>query len=176
MVKTAEEGPPRIRSRRASAVFLVSFAFLANIPDAPLPGWGHNLYRVSHSLFVSLTAIACGVAILGLWQGPRRAIGGWRVMACAAAAWLSHFLLDTFYVDGNGLAMFWPISDASVSLPLPWFEFYQGGGLANPHSWRIGLIEAAFYGAPLAVCVLIRWALSRRRLGDAPMQPVGADR
>jgi hypothetical protein len=43
------------------------------------------------------------------------------VLVGAAAAWSSHFLLDALYADSH-LAILWPISGASVSLPVPWLK------------------------------------------------------
>ena len=93
----------------------------ANLPDAPLPGWGHDRYEVSHSLFVTTALIlALGLAWVGLrqtrWRDERRFLG------LISLAWLSHLMLDTMYSHGHGLGMFWPVSDGSLALPVKCFD------------------------------------------------------
>ena len=48
---------PRDFNRRQTVVILAAFVALANAPDWPLPGWGHDRYDVSHSIFVTLAAV-----------------------------------------------------------------------------------------------------------------------
>ena len=41
------------------------FILFANLPDFPLPGWGHASYQVSHSIFVTiLLASTLGLLML----------------------------------------------------------------------------------------------------------------
>ena len=101
-------------------IILVAIIAVANLPDWPIPGWGHDRLFVSHSIFVNGAAIVClaaGFHLQRAWvrQAYRRVIIG------LAIAWLSHFILDCLYVDSR-LAMFWPFSKASVSLPVPWLK------------------------------------------------------
>jgi len=166
---------PRDWRARAKAGLLAGFALVATLPDwqlppgmpglqyLPLPPWGHNLYRVSHSLFVNLAIAAAGVVLLGSWPPVRKALGGWPVLLGAAAALLSHLLLDTFYNHGRGLAMFWPLSDARLALPMPWFSTLED--IPPPLDWhtvRVVLVEAAFYLPLFIVCVAVRVGLARR--------------
>lgn len=171
---------PRHAKLRSQAAMLAGFALLATVPDwqlpprlpgidyLPLPPWGHNLYRVSHSLFVNLAISAAGVALLGSWARLRERLGGWPVLLGAAAALLSHLLLDTFYAQGYGLAMFWPLSDARVALPLPWFETLRD--IPPPVTWhtlRVVLVEVAFYLPLVLLAAAVREVLERRR-GQCP--------
>ena len=152
---------PRGWSVRAKVAGFTAFALLANLPDAPLPGWGHSRYLISHSLFVALAAVAVPVAALAALRRPRAWLGGWPVVLGGAGAWLSHLLLDTFYNHGRGLRMFWPASrTAALKLPVPWFSVLRGGWAADVYSLRIATIELLCYGGLLAACVL-----ARRRFG-----------
>ncbi len=153
----------RLRSWRRRAAFLAVFVFLANIPDLQLPNWGHDRYRVSHSLFVNLAIIVGLAVVIGLWPRVRRAIGGWRVFAFGSAAWLSHLLLDSFYNHGKGLAIYWPISRARLVLPMPWFSVLHGGWSFDLNTLRIIGIEVIFYGGILAMCLVGRWCYFNRR-------------
>jgi membrane-bound metal-dependent hydrolase YbcI (DUF457 family) len=133
-----------------------AFTLVATAPDFPLPFWGHYSYRVSHSLFVNLAVVA---AVVGLLIAPRarRSEASWRwVVAGGAAAWLSHLLLDSFYSHGHGIRIFWPLSDAALNLPLPWFHVLRPDSFGDPAALRILATEAVFYGALLGACLIWR--------------------
>ncbi len=147
-------------SQRAKIVTLAAFVALANAPDWPLPGWGHDRYDVSHSIFLTLGMIAV-VAAIATAALRRTRYFAWRLIVGGAIAWLSHLLLDTLYFGRRGLAMFWPVSEARVSLPLPWFTVMQLKPLVSAHNARVFAIEAAFYGAILALVVIARWLWTR---------------
>jgi hypothetical protein len=101
--------------------YMVAIIAVANIPDWPLPGWGHHRLSFSHSIFVNMVAMTCIIVIWMRWAGLS-AIRRYRnVMMAGTLAWLSHFLLDTLYVD-SGLRMLWPLSNEAVSLPIPWLR------------------------------------------------------
>ena len=153
---------PRARSPRFKVVFLAAFAVLANLPDLPVPGWGHSRYDISHSVFVNAGWILLAVADMAFLPKVRRVIGGWPVVACAAGAWLSHLLLDTFYNHGRGLAIFWPFSSASLRLPIPWFSTTPAWWKLTAHSLRVTSIETLFYGGVLVLCIAIRRLADRR--------------
>ncbi len=172
---------PRRATLRTKAATLAGFALVATLPDwqlpprlpgidhLPLPPWGHNLYRVSHSLFVNLAIGAAGAALLGWWPRLRKWLGGWPVLIGVAAALLSHLLLDTFYSHGYGLAMFWPLSDARLALPLPWFHTLQD--VPPPitrHTVRVVLVEVAFFLPLVLLAAALRAALERRRGAQCP--------
>lgn len=147
-------------SRRGKFVTLAAFVALANAPDWPLPGWGHDRYDISHSIFVTLGAIAVAAILAAIALRHTRYFS-WRLIVGGAIAWLSHLLLDTFYFGRRGLAMFWPVSEARVSLPMPWFTVMELKPLVSAHNARVFAIEAAFYGAIFAIVVIARWQWPR---------------
>lgn len=143
---------PHSLSKRARIVGFLSFVCLASLPDAPLPGWGHDRYRVSHSLFINGSWIALLVFVSHMWHQGRAWVGDWRVVVGAAVAWLSHLLLDTFYSHGRGLAMFWPASQARLALPIPWFHTLHGHPPPfSRHIASVFVIELLAYGTLLAL-------------------------
>lgn len=131
------------------------FVLLANLPDLPLTGWGHDRYELSHSLPV--TAIGATLLALVLRQLP---LGSWRsapVLAGLVLAWFSHLLLDTLYGHGLGLAMFWPFSEASLALPLPWFDTLQPPGPdTRDHNLGVFRVEALWWTPVLLLSMLWR--------------------
>lgn len=152
--------PRNTRPVRAAAT-LAAFVMLASVPDAPLSGWGHDRYRVSHSVFV--TGGLLGIAAAGLAVFPRllRWLGGRRIAVAGAVCWISHLLLDCLYNHGLGLAMFWPLSDARLDLALPWFAVLGREG--SPSPTHIYAVEGLFYGSLLLLCLAVR--LGAQRLG-----------
>ena len=155
---------PRSWTRAKQAGLLLLFVGLAVVPDWPLPFWGHDRYSVSHSLFVNLGLIGMCVAAYAFAPGARRFLGGWRTAGLGVAAWLSHFLLDSFYNHGRGVGIFWPLSEAHLALPMPWFRTLpHGWALGTAEFWRIIAIETVFYGAVVLVCFGLRWWWERRR-------------
>lgn len=146
---------PRNETRTYKWVVFNAFGLLANLPDLPLPGWGHSAYHVSHSLFVNLALIAAVGAGLALWPAARERLG-WRVALALGAVWLSHLLLDSFYNHGNGIGIFWPLSDAHLNLPIPWFSTVELDPWNTAHNLRVFAIELAFYGALLVAAVAAR--------------------
>lgn len=159
---------PREFSRTATCVTLAAFVLLANGPDWPLPSWGHDRYAISHSLFVTAALVTAlmGVAALVLRGTPWFS---WKLLLTGGMAWFSHLLLDTLYDGRKGLAMFWPLSDARVSLPIPIFHTMQLSPLWSEHNARVFAVEGVVYGAVLAAVLLVRFALEgSRRRRDAP--------
>ena len=142
---------------KGTAAIVLAAVVSANVPDLPLPGWGHSNYRVSHSVFVGLSLIAtAGLLYLAVPNG-RQKLGGWRVFRVCAAALLSHYLLDSFYNHGRGIALSWPISDARLALPIPWFSTL--GSLTPALDWhliRTCAIELVCYGSLLGIAVWVR--------------------
>jgi hypothetical protein len=150
---------PRGMARGRWVGFLAAFALLANVPDLPLPRWGHDWYFFSHSLFVSLLFIlaAGGIAALPRW---RPWLGGWPVLLAGGGAWLSHLLLDSFYNRRLGIPLLWPVSDARLALGMPWFANLSQPGF-NLHTARILAIEVTAYLPLLALAVGVRWMMGR---------------
>lgn len=153
---------PRDVSTKRRLVTMGSFALLANLPDLPFPGWGHERYDISHSVFV-IGGILWLTLLFALLIGPvARIAGGRRILFAGAGACLSHLLLDTLYNHGFGLAMFWPFSEARLALPVPWFETLKTSLPAiTMHSIRVFLIELACYGPIFLAAVFWRKRLSK---------------
>jgi membrane-bound metal-dependent hydrolase YbcI (DUF457 family) len=151
---------PRKQMYRWYVLTGLCFVFFANVPDLPLPGWGHNLYYVSHSVFVTLL-LAILLALLLLWPTFRVVVAG-RVVAAWSAAWLSHMVLDSMYAHGRGIAIFWPFSGAHLAMPVPWFETLNMP-VRSAHNLRVFAIEAMVYGLIFVLCVGLRRTWSRRR-------------
>jgi len=143
-------------------IYLHFFIALANIPDWPFPFWGHNHYDVSHSLFVTTGLAALLVLGVGYFRTTRELAGGWRVVICGGLTWISHLFLDTLYNHGKGLAMFWPISDARLALPLPWYSTLRETWIPDAYTGRVLGIEAATYGGLLLLSIAMRYLWSRR--------------
>lgn len=133
------------------------FVFFANAPDFPLPGWGHGSYQVSHSLFLTASLAASMSLLLLLPRFNARVYK--RVLLAWTIAWLSHLLLDSMYSHGRGIGIFWPLSDAHLALPVPWFDTLTWPP-KTPGNLRVFAIELAVYGSLLAACV---WIRSRRQ-------------
>ena len=93
-----------------------------------------------------------------VWTREELSIRDRRLILFGAAACLSHLLLDTFYNHGNGLAMFWPASEATLAFPIPWFETIKSP-LASVQNLKTFAIEFACY-APL---LLLATVYLRRR-------------
>lgn len=137
---------------------LFSITLLAHVPDVPLPFWGHADYQLSHSLFVNLGLMVVAALAFGLVYRQRAGVVPWRLLAAGTTAWLSHFLLDSFYNHGRGVAIYWPISTATLALPLPWFTTVKG----NPPpldatNLKIYAIELAFYLPLVLLAFAWRW-------------------
>jgi hypothetical protein len=149
---------PRQLSWRGRLVYGATFAALANLPDLPAPNWGHDRYHISHSLFVNALLITLIWAALGWHAGLRGRLGGWAVAVGGGLAWLSHLPLDSFYNHGLGVAIFWPLSDASLVLPITWFSTVPSPPPFTPAHWQEYAAEFASY----APAVLLAWAVRRR--------------
>jgi len=147
---------PRSWPRGEKMVTFAAFVLVANAPDLPLPFWGHYSYRVSHSLFANLALLSVAAGLLMSIRAWRsQAVRRW-VVAGGAAAWLSHFLLDSFYSHGRGIRIFWPVSDAALNLAIPWFHVLQRGSPPDLATLRIFGIEALCYGTLLGACLIWR--------------------
>ena len=150
---------PPAQSSRWYLLTGLCFVFFANVPDFSLPGWGHDAYHVSHSVFVTLL-LASLLALLLLWTTFRVSVGR-RVVVAWSAAWFSHMVLDSLYAHGRGIAIFWPFSDAHLAMPIPWFETLSLP-VRSAHNLRVFAIEALAYTVFLVSCIGLRWAWSQR--------------
>lgn len=148
--------PAGTTRRRLLAVVGV-FAFLANFPDLPVPGWGHDRYDISHSIFVIGALLTLAVTLAFLSEGFTAWSGGRRIIIAGSLACLSHLLLDTFYNHGLGLRMFWPVSNRGFSLAIACFDVLQTSlPKITMHSLRVFAIELACYGPIFVAAVVFR--------------------
>jgi hypothetical protein len=154
---------PRQASAKRRLLQYGAFVLIANLPDLPVRGWGHDRYDISHSVVVASALFALAALVLVIWKAALVQIGGWRAFGFACAAWLSHLLLDSFYNHGQGIAIFWPLSQAHLALPIPWFSVVNPLHL-TPDVLREYLVEAASYVPLLLLAVLVKRAVAARRL------------
>ena len=150
---------PLGQSRRWYFLTAVCFVIFANVSDFPLPGWGHNAYQVSHSVYVTIL-LASLLALLLLWPTFHARVGV-RVIVAWSVAWLSHLPLDSMYAHGQGIAIFWPFSEAHLAMPVSWFETIRLPARSD-HNLRVFRIELLVFGTALFSCAGLRWAWSQR--------------
>jgi len=150
---------PPGQSRRLYVLTTAIFVALANVADLPLPGWGHSAYHVSHSIFV--TALLASLMALLLFWPTFHAKVGVKVIAAWSIAWLSHLPLDSMYAHGQGIAIFWPFSEAHLAMPVPWFETVSLPA-RTVENLRVFGVETAVFGAALVASVGLRRAWSRK--------------
>lgn len=151
---------PRGRSLAWYLIVGQFYLFFANLPDFPLPGWGHDSYRVSHSLF--LTLLLASLLFFLLLRPRLRAELNWKVLVAWSAAWLSHLPLDAMYNHARGIGIFWPFSDAHLVLPVSWFSTITLPPFTAANL-RVFGIEAVVYGIVLLMCIGARYLWSARR-------------
>jgi membrane-bound metal-dependent hydrolase YbcI (DUF457 family) len=158
--------PERV-SKRWQPLYFGIFLLLAMMPDLPFPKWGHNSYRVSHSIFVNLVLIT--IVLVPAWF-LRDRVGGWRVIVGGCLAWLSHLLLDSFYNHGHGVAIFWPFSRSRLVLTIPWFSAVTPETRYTWHGFREYLTEFACYFPLLLLALGLR-----KRKADHAVTTTGGD-
>ena len=148
---------PREASRLRVTLTVAGCALIADIPDIEIPLWGHSKYYFSHSLFSNLMMICVVALMLVLSKRLREWVGSHTVVLGGLAAWLSHFVLDSFYNTGYGVAIYWPFNSAKLALPLPWFSTL-GTPFPNLswHNLKVMGIEFLFYGTLFAGAALLR--------------------
>jgi len=111
---------PGLKKAHHRLLFLVGIIAVASLPDWPIPGWGHYRLHISHSVVVNGGIML--LLVLGLRGFAGATLPTYRpVLVGMPITWMSHFLLDTLYVDSS-MAIFWPLSDSAVSLPVPWLK------------------------------------------------------
>ena len=148
-----------IPKKRTMFLSAVSFVLLANAPDFPVRGWGHDRYDVSHSVFSTIVglvvlAIIYRVFFVGALAFKRLPT---KILVVGGVTWASLLLLDSFYCHGKGVAVLWPIGDGRLRFPIPWFDV-----LRDPWSlhWAENLkvmgIEAGVYGAIFLLLISFR--------------------
>jgi membrane-bound metal-dependent hydrolase YbcI (DUF457 family) len=149
-VSLAAAGSPNMKNGRF-VLTAALFAVFANFPDFAfriIP------YYKSHSLVTVLAILAVALLLMGLVR--RRAfIADRRLILLGSLAVISHLLLDTFYNHGQGLMLFWPLSESRQAFPIPWLSVlpppYWPITERHINVWRL---EFATF-APLLVLVLL---------------------
>jgi hypothetical protein len=144
---------PGTTTIRHKIIHVIAFMLIATIPDWPIKNWGHDRYYFSHSLFVNLLFIFILFIIFFLFKKFRLLGGSWSVVISGSIAWLSHFLLDTFYNHGKGIMIYWPFSNARLALPIPWFDLGIG---SLAHIIQVLLIEFISYFPLVLLALFIR--------------------
>jgi hypothetical protein len=153
---------PAMWSRRQKLLIAVVFVALANLPDWPIPAWGHDRYAISHSLFVNIALIGV-VALLWSFVPRLRALIPLRCLLLGAAGWLSHLVLDSLYNHGRGIAIFWPLSDGRLRMPIRWFSTLDVSQSAfSQHNLSVFAIELLAFAPVLVFAVLIAGVVRRR--------------
>jgi hypothetical protein len=115
-------GLPNKISNRWKLTIIISLAILSNLPDFPLPFWGHEKYHISHSVFVnSIIAIILSV-LLSRNKQLRSHISARIIFLSIFLTLIGHLILDSFYNHGKGVAIYWPFSSATLVLPIPWLS------------------------------------------------------
>ncbi len=150
---------PKRKSFISTALNLFLFVFLANFPDLPVPGWGHDRYYFSHSIFI-VTGIALLLVFIYLvlhrFCLKKKPHYGFLVLMVLAL--YSHLLLDSFYNHGLGVAIFWPISSASLVLPVPWLSVqYEYPPPITSAMLRIWWIEVASFSPFVLIALLWKY-------------------
>lgn len=167
---------PRSRSPAVLLFEVGLFTALANLPDLDLPGWGHRAYHFSHSVFVLavllLVLTPAALPVLRRLYPPRSAAALW---AGACAALFSHVFLDGLYGVGRGIALLWPLSDARLHLPVPFFHHLRPQDGLTPENLRVCAVEAAVFGCVLLVSLALRRIFpgrdARSSLGGVECRP-----
>jgi hypothetical protein len=127
------------------------FVMFANFPDLAfriIP------YYESHTLITVLGILAAAGLLTALVR-RREFRQAWRLILLGSLAVISHLLLDTFYNHGQGLMLFWPLSESRQAFPIPWLS------VLGPPFWpvtdrhiTVWLLEFATF-APLLFVVLL---------------------
>jgi hypothetical protein len=152
--------PQSYTNKRALSHLLI-FSLMATIPDWGLPSWGHERYYFSHSIYVNSLIIGIVSLIIILIPITRRLIVGNKLLyPCAVIAWLSHFLLDSFYNHGYGIAIFWPFSKSRLVLPIPWLSVYDGSlQQLTSAGIRVFILEVVTFLPLIVLALLVRKGL-----------------
>ena len=139
-----------------------AFVALANLPDWPLPNWGHDRYDISHSVFVNVGLIGLVVVLVKVFA-KRNWLSRNRFLVLAAMAWTSHLLLDTFYNHGKGIGLLWPVSKQKLSLAMPWFGNWDlSQPVTSSHNLSVFGIEFLVYFPILLAALFVSFKLRGR--------------
>jgi len=154
------------QTRKWKFGLLVSFVALASLPDWPIPNWGHDQYRVSHSVYVNLALIGFVLLLWGAVPYFRSRVT-LRCFMLGAGAWLSHLLLDSFYNHNLGIAIYWPFSEGRLNFSMPWFDTLDlTQSAVSPHNLSVYAIEFVAYFPVLIIVVAIQVVIRKWFMGS----------
>ena len=135
------------------------FVGIANLPDWPLPNWGHHRYDISHSLFVNVGLIIGAYVFVkslrALKYNSKLIEWVYQSFSWLMLAWLSHLLLDSFYSHGLGVGIGWPINEWRLVFPIPCFDnVHIHESILSEHNLKVVVVELLFY-LPIVVVVYL---------------------
>ncbi len=152
-------------SRRVGV--LAAFVAAANLPDWPLPYWGHSAYSISHSLPVTAGLIALIAGIVKVCRPHKSRT----LLFALAAAWLSHLLLDSLYAHGKGVGVGWHFMDYRLRFPVPWLQTIDlRQSLIAHHNLSVYAFEFATFGPLGLLAICATKSRARRLTADLPAQ------
>lgn len=157
-------------SRKQKMLCLAGFSLLANLPDFPLPYWGHRDPAISHSL-VTCTV---GVLVIGsflLWKFRGRFPFTPAMIVAGALCWYSHMVLDAMYSWGVGLPIAWPLGIVRLELAVPWLHIANKTDVVSMHNARVALMELLTFGPLLLLSVLTKHAFRWNAPADVQSDP-----
>ena len=128
---------------------ILGMVLCANIPDIPLPGWGHSSYEFSHSILVGGLLALSFAFVTRILPASVGLVREWQFIASSSLALFSHYLLDSLYNHGQGVAIYWPISKHRLALPVPWLETMKLEPLLSWDNARIWGAEFVTFGVIL---------------------------
>jgi inner membrane protein len=142
--------------RRKGWVYWLSAALLPVIPDLDTLSVTSNNSIWGHRGFTHSLAFAVGLGLAAtMLAGWYLRLGFWRSAALFSAIAASHALLDLFTTAGNGIALWWPMSDARAGPlgPIPVADL----GFDWPNPMRSPAIrkELLWVWLPLAAAVFV---------------------
>ena len=168
---------PDLWRRWRWALVCVFFAVLPDLDFLPAAfgslEMANEMHRsATHTLLFAILAVAAAYGLARLvWLRPTA-----RAMAVLLACLLVHLALDVVTVDlrpPKGIALFEPFSHATVYAPIPFFTYVRKtsyADLISVHNLGVALREAAFFGALIALVLLLKRRRHRAAepLPDAP--------
>jgi membrane-bound metal-dependent hydrolase YbcI (DUF457 family) len=146
---------PRDTPPKQKAITLGVFAILASAPDLPFPYWGHNDYRISHSLVMTTLGIVLIGGFFAIKYRGRPPFTPTMLIA-GAIAWYSHILLDTMYNHAIGLEVGWPLFDYRLRLPVSWQSPGNKHAIFSMHNVKVAVYEILTFGPLLMLSILAK--------------------
>ncbi len=147
---------PRDAPPKQTAIMLGVFALLASAPDLPFPFWGHNDYRISHSLVTTTVGIVLIGGFLAFKYKGRPPFTPTMLLA-GAIAWYSHILLDSLYNHAIGLEVGWPLFDYRMAWPVSWLSPGNKHDIFSMHNVKVAVYEVLTFGPLLMLSLICKY-------------------